>query len=333
MSGKKEEQPSTEDHTWVLDSLVQFLNGPVWNKPIAAFIEKKSIIFEPDTEEFTPDHYTVHGEYRNLVDSLLGGFVEELQISPSQFEKAVNNAGDTEDSSTLARFQPGALLEQIWAASDFTAFSQLMGLRNLELQLQALDSIRSRENMPFALQDPDTSTGNLVEEDRLLKHVLRRSMDDSTKVDRTKKIHRLSLTENRTNIASIADFGDKSGEKMKQKPVNEKKEKLATEENVQAPPQDSKTPTNYFTSASTELSPDEIKKRKEYLCQQRDKLLNAKGRGKTTRPVETKLNQLQLEEHDQTANTISTEESDQSMQLRRALVNRLKTEVIKKIIN
>jgi hypothetical protein len=44
MSDPQEQQDAAdaEDHAWVIDSLVQFLSGPVWNKPIAAFIEKKS---------------------------------------------------------------------------------------------------------------------------------------------------------------------------------------------------------------------------------------------------------------------------------------------------
>lgn len=33
----------TEDNSWVFDSLVCFLHGPVWNAPLQTFIEEKSI--------------------------------------------------------------------------------------------------------------------------------------------------------------------------------------------------------------------------------------------------------------------------------------------------
>jgi hypothetical protein len=36
------------------------------------------------------------------VDSLLGGFVEEMQITPTQFQEAVND----QSNSSVARFQP-----------------------------------------------------------------------------------------------------------------------------------------------------------------------------------------------------------------------------------
>jgi hypothetical protein len=37
------EEDVNEDVSWVLDSLVGFLKGPVWNLPILNFIEQKSV--------------------------------------------------------------------------------------------------------------------------------------------------------------------------------------------------------------------------------------------------------------------------------------------------
>lgn len=36
-------QDQEPDTSWVLDSLVGFLQGPIWNIPIISFIEQKSI--------------------------------------------------------------------------------------------------------------------------------------------------------------------------------------------------------------------------------------------------------------------------------------------------
>lgn len=32
-----------EDNTWVFDSLVCFLHGPIWNAPLQTFVEEKSL--------------------------------------------------------------------------------------------------------------------------------------------------------------------------------------------------------------------------------------------------------------------------------------------------
>ncbi|XP_065340142.1 cilia- and flagella-associated protein 36 [Cloeon dipterum] len=288
-SGK--DDPS-DGNSWVIDSLIQFLSGPVWNKPIAAFIEKHCAIFDPDGEHDTQDHRQVHVEYRTLVDSLLGGFVEELQITPVQFQDAVSN----QNTNTAARFQPGALLEQIWAASDFAAFSHLMGLHNLELQLQALSAIRSQSGAPLPLdysEDGTLLTGN--GEDRLLKHVLRRSMEEAQILERmNKKLNRLSLAEDTRKVEA---------------PTTSKKER--------------KTEAPKKPEALTE---EEIKRRKEYLCQQRDKLLLAKGKTRPQEAAEKKKVEIVTEEHEITHQT----ESEEALQMRRALVNRLKAEIINK---
>lgn len=34
---------SGEDDSWVFDSLVAFLNGPIWNAPLQSFVEEKSL--------------------------------------------------------------------------------------------------------------------------------------------------------------------------------------------------------------------------------------------------------------------------------------------------
>lgn len=33
----------TEDTSWVFDSLVCFLHGPIWNAPLQTFVEEKSL--------------------------------------------------------------------------------------------------------------------------------------------------------------------------------------------------------------------------------------------------------------------------------------------------
>ena len=40
---KKEQQRKDVEDSWVYDSLVGFLRGPVWHVPVMTFIEQKSL--------------------------------------------------------------------------------------------------------------------------------------------------------------------------------------------------------------------------------------------------------------------------------------------------
>uniref|UniRef100_A0AAG5CTM7 Cilia- and flagella-associated protein 36 n=1 Tax=Anopheles atroparvus TaxID=41427 RepID=A0AAG5CTM7_ANOAO len=156
-----------EDNSWVFDSLVCFLHGPVWNAPLQTFIEDKSIIFDPNLQpdEGNPEYRKVHDEYKNLVDYMLGSFMEEMQITPEQFEfaclegrhvatlgggapraasaPATEADGEERSGANTFSFHQG-LFQQIWAANDIRIFIRMMVQRNVELQLQALDLIERR---------------------------------------------------------------------------------------------------------------------------------------------------------------------------------------------
>jgi hypothetical protein len=72
------------------------------------------------------------------------------------------------------------------------------------------------------------------------------------------------------------------------------------------------------------LSEEEIQKRKEYLCRQRDKLLEARGKSKTSSKEATEIDDSYEEEN------VIEKEPEEAIQMRRALVNRLKSEIINK---
>lgn len=81
------------------------------------------------------------------------------------------------------------------------------------------------------------------------------------------------------------------------------------------------------TLVTANLTEAEIQKRKEYLCQQRDRLLRAKGRCKQAPSTEAQSVAAVKAEGPVIPEPAATE---QALQLRRALVNRLKAEVINK---
>lgn len=85
------------------------------------------------------DYRKVHEEYKALVDFMLGSFMEEMNITPEQFEYACLE-GRNHDGSPQVNFHQG-LFQQIWAANDIKIFTRMMTQRNIELQIQALDLI------------------------------------------------------------------------------------------------------------------------------------------------------------------------------------------------
>ncbi|MPC26510.1 Cilia- and flagella-associated protein 36 [Portunus trituberculatus] len=135
-----------EEVGWVLDGIVNLLRGPVWCVPILTFIENKSVTFEPkpedkeeeeEEEEEDEDHKGIHQEYKTLVDFLLQSFMDDLQVTPEQLEKACGMAAIT------TPFQR-SLLEQVWAADDYDTFRNMMIQKNIELQLQALEMLQRK---------------------------------------------------------------------------------------------------------------------------------------------------------------------------------------------
>lgn len=98
---------------------------------------------------------------------MLGSFMDEMQISPEQFEVAcLEGRQGGGGSSNAFSFHQGLfqqvcfylytyfnlvfhecnILNQIWAANDIRIFIRMMTQRNVELQLQALDLIERRQN-------------------------------------------------------------------------------------------------------------------------------------------------------------------------------------------
>lgn len=82
---------------------------------------------------------------------MLGSFMEEMNITPEQFEiaciegKNLNALALDEPSDNHSFSFHKGLFQQIWAANDIRIFVRLMVQRNVEIQLQALDFIERRQ--------------------------------------------------------------------------------------------------------------------------------------------------------------------------------------------
>lgn len=93
--------------------------------------------------------------------------MEEMQITPEQFEVACLEGRNTQNNPGNAfNFHQG-LFQQIWAANDKRIFVRMMTQRNLELQLQALDLIERRQNSKNSESDTEITESIDVKETEL----------------------------------------------------------------------------------------------------------------------------------------------------------------------
>ncbi|EAT34421.1 AAEL013337-PA [Aedes aegypti] len=309
-----------EDNSWVFDSLVCFLHGPVWNAPLQTFIEDKSIIFDPNVkpDESNPEFRKVHDEYKNLVDYMLGSFMEEMQITPEQFEFAClegrnsaamsqspahNNDGDKQGSSSSSSFSfHQGLFQQIWAANDIRIFIRMMTQRNVEIQLQALDLIERRQASQSSVEKDDL--GNPATEEEIEQDIIK-SVDDDVK--------------------ETASFAAKSiGEPVDDDILQENSDKFQR--------------LNLFFEQER-INTADMRARQEYLRTQRDKILQIKKQARARqlnesikktelRPASAQVAQKILESDAAVGSVVPSDPPESSLQLRKMLAQRLRTEVI-----
>ena len=69
---------------------------------------------------------------------MLGSYMDDIGISPQQFQKACGGA-----LGNVKKQFNNTVFEQIWAADDFVVFKRMMIQKNIELQLQALELVWS----------------------------------------------------------------------------------------------------------------------------------------------------------------------------------------------
>ncbi|XP_050354213.1 cilia- and flagella-associated protein 36 [Nymphalis io] len=321
-----------DSNAWVFDSLVGFLHGPVWNIPLQTFIEEKSLPFEPtdDGEVLErPEYKKIHNEYRNLVDVMLGSFMDDIGISADQFEAACRLSAH--DLAGLPAYFHKRLFEQIWAANDYEMFVKMMTHKNVELQLQALELIEKRfgtmpnlfTTEPEDIQSSHDERSDWPDNDDVMTEIKKLQLEDIEVKNEISVPPEEVVAEKQTLLNKLHHI------EKKEKIVDKKIEKVHFKEEPVIP-------------KKVEVSEEDIRARQEYLMQQRDKLLalkkqvrekrldNAKnesesevGEGSKTvaRPRSARVAQAAL------AGSTPSPPPD-AMQLRRALASKLKNEVV-----
>ncbi|XP_052858681.1 cilia- and flagella-associated protein 36 [Drosophila gunungcola] len=306
---------SVED-SWVFDSLVCFLHGPIWNAPLQTFIEQKSLVFDPNlqTDENNPDILQIHEEYKNLVDYMLGSFMEEMQITPEQFEMACLEGRQQGQGENPFQFHQ-VLFQQIWAANDLKIFIRMMTQRNVELQLQALDLIEKNQLAQSAADEGDDRSADACSDPG----------DTASEVEQL--IAKTVSDELESPEAALTPEQDASLDL-----VNDKFQRL-----------------NLFFEQEDHVDPSDVVSRQEYLRQQRDKIVEIKKQTRAkqlqetmsrgtphapegARPSSALVAQQLLENGGQTKELSMPApleaEENAALQLRRNLAKRLRSEVV-----
>ncbi|XP_060826831.1 cilia- and flagella-associated protein 36 [Bombus pascuorum] len=309
-----------DDSAWVFDSLIGFLQGPIWSAPLITFIEEKSLIFEADVEE-NDEYQKIYQEYKNLVDLLLGCFMEDMGITPEQFEYACTVNKYTK---MPIQFQQN-LFEQIWAANEYEIFKRMMIQKNLELQLQALNMIEQKYGLTpasFMYEAGVLNEDPLVMEEIIQKHVLENDSEEDQNIssetslikeherltakynserallaealkasqeentperDRTRSFLREEDDEKEEDDESkIKEKDEEKEEEEEEEEEEEKKEEADIPRFPKVVPLDSMS-TDESKSEGPNISEEDVRKRQAYLKARRDKLVALKKEARSQR--------------------------------------------------
>lgn len=340
-----------DDCAWVFDSLIGFLQGPIWSSPLLTFIEEKSLVFEANTED-CEEYRKIYQEYKNLVDLLLGCFMEDMGIAPEQFEQACSVNRDTK---IPIQFQHN-LFEQIWAANEYEIFKRMMIQKNLELQLQALNMIEQKFGLtPASLMYEDFIDDELVMEDLLHKHALENPNEQESDIPPESTFiveHERLAAEYHNERALLEEALKKSQETCRnasddesttgeveyagvpvEKGSSEKFPRLKMTEPLKPIPVCTKQlPDCTKKSTEDEINAEDMKKRQDYLKSRRDKLVALKKEARSeqlnkTRPSSARVIAEATMKGKQELE--AAQAADPSLlQVRRALAARLKAEVV-----
>nr|XP_053652784.1 cilia- and flagella-associated protein 36-like [Cherax quadricarinatus] len=259
-----------EDNAWVLDSLVNFLRGPVWNVPILTFIEHKSL--KGETTAHLPGKTVVKGNSGNvcsLCHTCMLVFVC-LRVCVCVFALCLSLSLSFHGVDT--------------STTDMTKEEQ-----------HVLEEIKKK-----SLEDHQALQEGLDAETRDLERALVESKEEKERLEQERDREKQMLEE-----ALKLSLSDTPGEVTPREPL---------------PP-----------FQSTEVNPEELKKRQEYLKAQRDKLLALKQEEREKQLAAFEKSEPQKRPKSSRAARKVLEGSTidaQTLHVRKALAERLKAEVI-----
>ncbi|KAL5266502.1 hypothetical protein ACHWQZ_G003774 [Mnemiopsis leidyi] len=129
----------SEEDSWIYDSVVGFLNSPIWMVPIESFVDQHCLVFDGTTQD-TSEYYEIHTQYKVLVEELLESFTNDLHITSGQFIEGCQKGRAATSTYTQGMF------EYVFASVNYELFKSIMVRHNAALSLQALQMIRGNSS-------------------------------------------------------------------------------------------------------------------------------------------------------------------------------------------
>lgn len=311
------------------------------------------IAFDPNIDiDISNTHYVqIHNEYKNLVDYMLGSFMEEMSITPEEFEIACMEG---KNLSLMTKDEAGAdghsfsfhkgLFQQIWAANDIRTFVRLMKQRNLEIQIQGnfMKKIHcKKKNFIFSSHSrfPQTTCFFLIALDLIERR--QTSLQDSTSGDG------ITTTTSMEGENEFKNNKDEDEKNVIEKAVEEEIEKSVEAESQlindaneiqqhhdvdEGDIDDKFKRLNLFFEQEKARTNADVVSRQEYLRQQRDKILQIKKQARARQLYETSKDRPKSAVAAQKIIDGSTfqpdEASMQVVQVRKMLAKKLRDEVV-----
>ena len=134
--------PSTDEHDWIFDFVLQFLESDKFDAAVMDFVDEKCFVFENE-EENKFEYTDIHKEFRDHIEALISSNLGELGITSETFFESCEKGRNNRDINKQ-------VFERMIAMEDFETFKKLMTKRNMELQLETIRSYNTTVN---ALRD------------------------------------------------------------------------------------------------------------------------------------------------------------------------------------
>ncbi|OQV18321.1 putative Cilia- and flagella-associated protein 36 [Hypsibius exemplaris] len=279
-----------------LSKLMLFLESPEWISVIDEYLEQESIMFDPsvvDCDLFKQ----IYENYKILVDKLMSDFRKASSMSMDIFQEAVAEAKKQAVTNKVVK----ELVQPMILYDDYHLFKQTMINQNIELQTFAMESIQKKTGFfPFSAAEelgPDRPKQRQDTDDALIDLVLRKSKEEYDELQRRIQDEEDAIERALRESERIADLLNSQTKVSVHdlKALVQQMEALSTVEEAEEhteggeaalervpPPVVTITDAldrevqSDFVSVKQFISPEELKRRQEYLRSQRDKLISKK---------------------------------------------------------
>eukprot|EP01041_Mallomonas_annulata_P008131 gene8131-16696_t len=121
-SKEKQSSPSRISENQLLEKVQSyFYEDPSFSQAFENFVKIRSVVIDPDSEEYKLEYTTVYEDYKRLFEDMMEGYIKSLGSTVMEFYQALKSKIDKDENSSFAIF--GLILSSV---TDFDIFMQMM---------------------------------------------------------------------------------------------------------------------------------------------------------------------------------------------------------------